>query len=95
MKKHFRVQSVLLSSKSAALTLTPVEWVRQVSSGPDPEDISYADCEPGDLDAEPYEPGGSRTELRIERHDADGYLVLQPDEFVTIDIKHTEHNWTP
>lgn len=94
MKKHYRVQSVLLSTGQVAVTLNPVEWIApDPSKGLDDMGIpeGWVDAEPEDEDAEPLESGGSKTELRFKTSDS----MFLPGEFVTLGIERTEHHWQP
>lgn len=96
MRKHYRVQSVLLSGKTVGVTLNPVEWVvADPEAGVDDDDVpnGWLDAEPSDEGAEPFEPGGSKTELRFVLDAGESHFL--PDEFVTLTIEHTEHTWTP
>lgn len=100
MRKHFRVQSVLLSANQAALTLSPVEWtLPDPAAGMDDEGFpkSWIDAEPEDEGAEPFEPGGSKTELRFAASDFafDPEAAFMPDQFVSITIEPTTHTWQP
>lgn len=93
MKKHYRVQSVLLSSnKTVAVTMSPVEWVvpdPQAGTDEEGSPLAWVDAEPEDEGAEPYEAGGAKTELRFTTSEQ----MLLPDEFVTLTIERTTHNW--
>jgi hypothetical protein len=90
MKMHYRVQTILLSRERSAVTLSPVEWVRP--DGPavdeDGSPVNWKNCEPNEPEAEPFEPGGKMTELRIE-----GSVGWEPDDFVTVTVESTEHHW--
>ena len=96
MKKHYRVQSVLLSAnKTVAVTMSPVEWVLpDPSAGSDDEGFpnGWVDAEPSAEGAEPFEPGGKMTELRFTTEDDQMFL---PAEFVTLTVERTEHEWKP
>lgn len=90
MRFQFRVRSVLLSRNSSAVTLEPVQWIRDDPSGKteeiDGETVpASVDCEPADEGAEPFDLGGKMTELRFESE-----VELKPDDYVTVSLEKIE-----
>lgn len=90
MQMHFRVQSVLLSNDRSALTLSPVEWSRGVGE-PDAEGVyeEWESADPMSEGAEPFEPGGKMTEIRVE-----GATEWKPGDFLTLTLVSTDHAWS-
>lgn len=94
MKLHYRIQTVLASTNTTALTLSPVEWGRDSAEEwieVEGEAIpAWEACDPSDPHAEPLEPGGKMTELRI-----DGACDWRPGTFLTMTVEETDSSWSP
>lgn len=87
--QHFRVRSVMSTRNSTAVTLTPVEWLKDDPSGA--KVIEHGESWPQSVEAYPNEPGaealevgGPMTEIRIPAN-----VKVEPDLYVTMTIHTT------
>lgn len=92
MNLHFRVRNVMLTQSQTQLTLDPVEWIVPIKTDDEGNETEWRDATGPDEDnAEPFEPGGKTTELRLDGIHDD----FRPDDFLTITVEPTVHNWDP